>query len=144
MSGVGNQKPERMPIYKYHDLEVYREAFELALKVHRQSDIFPEAERYGMQSQVRRSSKSICAMIAEGFGRKESVAEFRRYLRMAHGSVQETKVWLEFAKALDFIAEDVCQELWGEYDRLGRRIYRMIATWDKVRKSPEGSSSSDT
>ena len=126
-----------MPIYSYHDLEVYGEAFELALKVHRQSDTFPEAERYGMQSQMRRSSKSICAMIAEGFGREESVAEFRRYLRMAHGSVQETEVWLEFARALDFMTEGVCQELWDEYDRLGRRIYRMIATWDKVRQNPE-------
>ncbi len=106
-----------MPIYSYHDLEVYGEAFELALKVHRETDAFPEAERYGMQSRVRRSSKSICAMIAEGFGRKDSVAEFRRYLRMAHGSVQETKVWLEFARALDFMTEGVCRKLWEEYDR---------------------------
>jgi len=124
-----------MPIYSYHDLEVYGEAFDLALKVHRETDAFPEAERYGMQSQVRRSSKSICALIAEGFGRKETVAEFRRYLRMAHGSVQETKVWLEFARALGFMTEDVCQQLWEEYDRLGRRVYRMIATWDKVRSA---------
>ena len=126
-----------MAIYSYQDLEVYAEAFELALKVHRETDAFPEAERYGMQSQVRRSSKSICAMIAEGFGRKESVAEFRRYLRIAHGLVQETKVWLEFARALGFMSEDVCQELWQEYDRLGMRIYRMIVTWDKVRANPE-------
>ena len=126
-----------MPIYSYHDLEVYGEAFELALKIHQETDVFPEVERYGMQSQVRRSSKSICAMIAEGFGRKETVAEFRRYLRMAHGSVQETKVWLEFARALGFMTEGVCQQLWEQYDRLGRRIYRMIATWDKVRTSPE-------
>ena len=122
-----------MAIYSYHDLEVYGEAFELALKIHRESDAFPESERFGMQSQVRRSSKSICALIAEGFGRKETVAEFRRYLRMAHGSVQETKVWLEFAKSLGFMTEDVSRQLWEEYDRLGRRIYRMIATWDKVR-----------
>jgi four helix bundle protein len=121
-----------MPIYSYRDLEVYGEAFELALKVHRRSEDFPSAECYGMTSQVRRSSKSICALIAEGFGRKDTVVEFKRYLRMAHGSVQETKVWLEFAEALGFLAEGAYRELWEGYDRLGKRIYRMIATWDKV------------
>jgi len=69
-----------MSIYNYHDLEVYREGFDLAVKVHRNTEGFPDEERYGMQSQVRRSSKSVCALIAEGFGRKESVVEFRRYL----------------------------------------------------------------
>src|SRR5208337_537907 len=118
-----------MSIHSYHDLEVYREGFELALKVHRSTEGFPEAERYGTRSQIRRSSKSICALIAEGFGRKESAVEFRRYLRMAHGSVQETKVWLEFARALDFMGEDVCADLTEGYERLGKRIYRMIENW---------------
>ena len=118
-----------MPIYNYRDLEIYREGFELALRVHRNTEHFPDEERFGMRSQILRSSKSICALIAEGYGRKESAAEFRRYLRMAHGSVQETKVWLEFAGALDFMAADVCTELTEGYERLGKRIYRMIENW---------------
>ncbi len=132
-----------MSIRSYHDLEVYREGFELALKVHDQTRRFPDEERYGMQSQIRRSSKSICALIAEGFGRKDTLIEFRRYLRMAHGSVQETKVWLEFAKALGFLPKDTCQELWNGYDRLGRRLYRMIGTWSKVGPSPVSAVSAD-
>jgi four helix bundle protein len=72
-----------MSICSYQDLEVYREGFDLAVKVHWISVCFPAEERYGMQSQVRRSSKSVCALIAEGFGRKDSVVEFKRYLRMA-------------------------------------------------------------
>lgn len=118
-----------MSIRSYHDLEIYREGFELALKVHRSTEHFPDEERFGMRSQTLRSSKSICALIAEGYGRVESAAEFRRYLRMAHGSVQETKVWLEFARALDFMGEDVCADLTEGYERLGKRIYRMIENW---------------
>ena len=82
-----------------------------------------------MRSQILRSSKSICALIAEGYGRVESAVEFRRYLRMAHGSVQETKVWLEFARALDFMEESVCVDLLEGYERLGKRIYRMMENW---------------
>ena len=118
-----------MSIRSYHDLEIYREGFELALKVHRSANAFPENERFGMRSQILRSSKSICALIAEGYGRVESAVEFRRFLRMAHGSVQETKVWLEFAKALEFLDEDLCLELTEGYERLGKRIYRMIENW---------------
>ena len=80
-----------MPIRSYHDLEIYREGFDLALKLHRDTESFPDEERFGMRSQIRRSSKSICALIAEGHGRVESAEEFRRYLRMAHGSVQQTQ-----------------------------------------------------
>ena len=118
-----------MPIQSYHDLEVYREGFELALKVHRETECFPDCERLGARSQVLRSSKSICALIAEGYGRIDSAAEFRRYLRMAHGSVQETKVWLEFADALGFMGKAVCAELTEGYERLGKRIYRLMQTW---------------
>jgi len=111
-----------MSIRSYHDLEIYREGFDLALRVHRDTECFADEERFGMRSQIRRSSKSICALIAEGYGRVESADEFRRYLRMAHGSVQETKVWLEFARALDFMSESVCSELTEGYERLGKRI----------------------
>ena len=50
-------------------------------------------------------------------------------MRMAHGSVQETKVWLEFARALDFMEEALFNELTEGYERLGKRLYRMIENW---------------
>jgi four helix bundle protein len=118
-----------MAIYGYGDLEVYREGFALAVRLHRRTEGFPEAERYGIVSQIRRSSKSVCALIAEGFGRKESSAEFRRYLRMAHGSVQETKVWLEFSQTLGYLGDQEGRDLWQEYDRLGRRLYSLLEKW---------------
>ena len=118
-----------MSVYNYQDLEVYREAFRLALEVHEFTRGFPGEERYALVDQIRRSSKSICALIAEGFSQKKRLAEFKRYLRMAHGSVQETKVWLEFSGALGYMEEDLFTEMWELYDSLGKRLYRMIQTW---------------
>jgi len=116
-------------IYNYQDLEVYREAFGLALEIHEETKVFPREERYALVDQIRRSSKSICALIAEGFSQKKRMAEFKRYLRMAHGSIQETKVWLEFAGALGYMEKDRFREIWELYDNLGKRLYRMIETW---------------
>ena len=118
-----------MAIYGYQDLEVYREAFELALEVHEVTRGFPREERYALVDQVRRSSKSICALIAEGFSRKDREREFKRYLRMAHGSIQETKVWLEFSGALGYLDGNRFDEMWKSYDELGKRLYRLIRTW---------------
>ena len=118
-----------MAIYSYHDLEVYREAFRLALKVHEIVKGFPASERFSLADQMKRSSRSICALIAEGFAQKEKKFEFRRYLRMAHGSVQETKVWIEFSEALGFIASLEAKDLWDSYDRLGKRLFRISRQW---------------
>jgi four helix bundle protein len=119
-----------MAIYSYRDLEVYQEAFQLALELHRELEGFPKEERYTLVDQMKRSSKSICALIAEGFAQKSRKPEFKRYLRMAHGSVQETKVWIEFSQALQYLKEKQARENWEAYDRLGKRLHRMIQTWE--------------
>ena len=118
-----------MAVYSYRDLEVYREAFRLALKVHEATESFPSHERYALVDQIRRSSKGICALIAEGFSQKKRMPEFKRYLRMAHGSIQETKVWIEFGGALGYWESEEAKEIWESYDNLGKRVYRMIQTW---------------
>ena len=116
-----------MAIYGYQDLEVYQDGFRLAVQLHQRTESFPDSERYGVVSQMRRSSKSICALIAEGFGRKESAVEFRRYLRMAHGSVQETKVWLEFSQALGYLEASEGQKLWQADEQVGVSLRHLIS-----------------
>ena len=118
-----------MAIYNYQDLEVYREAFELAVEVHQVTEDFPKHERFALVDQLRRSSKGICAMIAEGFSHKGHPAEFKRYLRMAHGSLQESKVWIEFCGALGYLEREQADRYWQRYDRLGKRLYRMHQSW---------------
>ena len=72
--------------------------------VHRASLVFPQVEQCGLADQIRRASKSICANLAEGFGKQRgSAAEFRRYLLMAVGSADEMQVWLKYCCDLEYI-----------------------------------------
>ena len=74
----------------FEDLEVFRRAYALSLEVHRASLDFPRIEQFALADQIRRASKSICANIAEGFGKqRQSRIEFRRFVMMAIGSADE-------------------------------------------------------
>ena len=119
-----------MAITNYRDLEVYREGFDLAVQLHRRTRRFDVEDGDEIRGQIRRSSKGICANIAEGFGRQESAAEFRRFLRIASGSLQETKVWLEFCQALALLPDEEARSFWQDYDTLGKRLYRLSHRWE--------------
>ena len=67
---------------RFEDLEVFRRAYRLSLEVHRASLEFPRIEQFALADQIRRASKSICANIAEGFGKqRQSRTEFHRFVR---------------------------------------------------------------
>lgn len=112
----------------FKDLEVYRKAYLLALSVHKITLTFPKIEQYALADQMRRASKSICANIAEGFGRqRQSKAEFRRFLSMAIGSSEEILVWLDFALDLEYISATQKQEWQKEYESVQRMLYTLHA-----------------
>ena len=80
-------------VESFEDLEVFQRSYRLSLDVHRTSLSFPGIEQHALGDQVRRASKSICANIAEGYGRQNrSKAEFKRFLAMAIGSADEMRV----------------------------------------------------
>ena len=114
----------------YHRLDVYQKAYQLALEVHRISLEFPQIEQYGLAQQLRASSKSIPANIAEGMGKQESPAEVKRFIRMAIGSCDETRVWLEFARDLGYL--DITQQkaLEERYQEVGRMLRGVIKRYD--------------
>ena len=87
-------------IQKYQDLRVYQEAYRLAILVHKKTLNFPEIERHELGSQLRRAATSIPANIAEGYGRKNSAAEFKHFLRNALGSGNEVRVFIDMTKDL--------------------------------------------
>src|SRR5581483_12522874 len=90
----------------FRDLEVYQEAYRLALEVHQLTLGFPELERYVLAEQMRRASKSIPANIAEGWGR-QTQRNFAHFLGQALGSADEMLVHLDFAKDLGYITEEI-------------------------------------
>ncbi len=113
----------------FHNLDVYRKAYDLSLAVHRRTLSFPKFEQYELASQLRRSSKSICSNIGEGMGRQASPQDVVRYLRMALGSCDETRIWLEYARDLGYLEPEAFDRWHDGYCEVGRMINGLIARW---------------
>ena len=95
----------------------------MSLEVHQHSLKFPPIDQRVLGDQVRRASKSICANVAEGYGRqKRSKAEFKRFLQMAIGSSDEMRVWVRYAFDLGYIDEAVWKRWRDEYQMISRML----------------------
>ncbi len=111
----------------YRDLEVYKLSKELAVRAHKMSLNLPEFELYEEGSQIRRSSKSVTAMIVEGYGRRRYKAEFIRYLIFAQSECDETIVHLDFLFETDSLKDEILfNELRKGYDTLSKQINKFI------------------
>src|SRR5436305_3653627 len=114
---------ERKRVVSFEDLEVFQRAYRMSLEIHRKSLTFPPIEQRVLGDQLRRASKSICANVAEGYGRqKRSKAEFRRFLQMAIGSGDEMRVWVRYALDLGYIDEAVWRRWRDEYQMISRML----------------------
>ncbi len=114
----------------YRRLDVYQKSYQLALEVHKLSLGFPKLEQYELASQLRRSSKSIPGNIAEGMGKQDTAADVRRYIKIAVGSCDETRVWLQFAKDLGYLDEKANEEFEQRYQEIGRMLQGLIRRYD--------------
>src|SRR6478735_6443172 len=113
----------------FEDLEVFRRAYRLSLEVHRASLDFPRIEQFALADQIRRASKSICANLAEGFGRQQqSKPEFRRFVMMATGSADEMQVWTLYCRDLGYIGDEVAERWQGEYREIARMLQGLSRT----------------
>ena len=109
----------------YKDLEIYRIAFELSIKVHHASMKLPKFELYEQGSQIRRSSKSIKDTISEGYGRRRYKAEYIKYLVYSQASCDETLNHLETIVVIYPEIHDF-PDLITEYNILGKKINSYI------------------
>ena len=125
MSEVRGQKIEH-----FEDLEVFQRAYRVSLEVHKASLGFPQIEQYGLADQVRRSSKSVCANLAEGFAKQaDSAGEFKRYLTIALGSADEMRVWLRYCLDLGYIDEANWQQWRDEYHEVAKMLQGLKRSW---------------
>ncbi len=114
---------EEREAFSFEDLEVFRRAYRISLDVHRRSLEMPKIEQQALGDQVRRASKSICANIAEGFGRQHrSRAEFKRFLWMAVGSSDEMRVWARYALDLGYVDEKTWRDWRDEYQVISKQL----------------------
>ena len=110
----------------YRELQVYERSYRAGLAIYELTKPMPEEERYGIVSQMRRAGTSIPANIAEGYAKRESANEFRRFLQMALGSANEMNVWLDYAKDLGYISKEKYEKANREYDEIGKMLRSLI------------------
>jgi four helix bundle protein len=111
------------------DLEVFRRAYAVSLEVHRASLQWPRVEQFGgIADQLRRSSKSVCALLMEGAGRlSRSRPEFARYLVMALGSADESRLWCRYAEDLGYVTAEQATAWRDAYARIARMLQGLLA-----------------
>lgn len=118
---------EEWGMYKSHaELPVYKDAFSLAGEVFRLSKRFPTEERYSLTDQIRRSSRSACANIAEAWRKRRSEAFFISTLNIAEGETAETQVWLQFAVECAYLPADEVRPLYAKYDEILAQLVHLI------------------
>jgi four helix bundle protein len=118
---------ERKKVIRRHtDLQVYRRAFQAAMRVFELSKSFPKEERYSLTDQIRRASRSVCGNIAEGWRKRRYQGAFVCKLGDSEGEAAETQAWLQFAQACGYLDRETAAELYGEYDAIIAMLVDMI------------------
>ncbi|OGP64297.1 MAG: hypothetical protein A3K22_01170 [Deltaproteobacteria bacterium RBG_16_42_7] len=115
-----------MEIKSFEDLEVWKRAKELAVKIYKLTTTFPKDEIFGTTSQIKRAVLSVPANIAEGFGRYHYLDKAKFYLN-ARGSLFELKSHLLVAADLKFMDETLTKQLTEDIDQIGIKINNLIS-----------------
>ena len=114
-------------IRTHRDLEVYQLAFRLAMEIFRESKAFPVEERYSLTDQIRRSSRSVCANLAEAWRKRRYEGAFLLKLSDSEAEAAESQTWLEFAVKCGYLKPDVGRELYQTYDHILGKLVNMIS-----------------
>ena len=122
-----------MAIRTYHDLEVYCESYSAALAVSRLAKGFPRLEQVELARQLRRAARSVPANIVEGWAKRASTPEFKRYLQVAIGSCDEVRMWLDLSRDEGYISEGECKELKDRFNRIGAMLQSLWKQWRSAR-----------
>jgi len=115
----------------HDELEVFQCAFEAAMEVFELSKSFPKEATYSLTDQIRRSSRSVCANIAEAWRKRLYKRSFVSKLSDAQGEVAETQVWLRFAARCRYVDEGIVLQLGQQYDGIQRSLAGMIRHAEK-------------
>lgn len=111
---------------KYQDLLAYKKGFEVAMAIFGVSKSFPKEEKYSLTDQIRRSSRSVCANIAEVYRKRDYPKHFHSKLTDSDAENSETQTWLEFSQACEYITDEVYQSLTKKNNEVGKLINYMI------------------
>jgi len=115
----------------FRELKAYEKGFDLSMDIFKLSKSFPKEEQYDLTSQIRRSSRAVCANIGEGYRKRQYEKYFSSRLADADMENTETQVWLDFALACEYIDENKYDELILQSEEVGKIISFMINNTEK-------------
>jgi len=108
------------------NLIVYRKAFELAMEIFQMIKSFPKEEKYGLISQIRNSSRSVCSNIAEGYRKRQYPAHFVSKISDADMENTETQVWLDFSLKCKYIDDKIYNLYLEKSQEIGKLLNHMM------------------
>lgn len=111
---------------KFQDLLAYKKSFEVAMEIFEETKKFPREEKYSLTDQIRRSSRSVSANIAESYAKRRYTKHFISKLTDSDGENLETQSWLQFAKECKYIQEDKFDMLFEQTVQVAKLIHYMI------------------
>ena len=111
----------------FKELLAYQKAFSLAMEIYKLSKSFPNEEKYSLTDQIRRSSRSVCANMAEAYRKRRYVNHFISKLTDCDGENSETIVWLDFSLECSYISNEVHIDLTTKSKEIGK-----LTRWVKL------------
>jgi len=112
--------------FGFKNLKVYQLAYESAMEIFHISKTFPKEEKYSLTDQIRRSSRSVCSNIAEGYRKRQYPKHFASKMSDSDGEASETIVWLDFAYDCEYINKEIHKSLLEKYIEIGKMLGNMI------------------
>src|SRR5258706_1811089 len=129
------------------DLEVYQRAFDVAMGIFELSKPFPKEETYSLTDQIRRSSRSVCANLAEAWRKRRYEKAFVSKLSDSEGEAAETQVWLAFAFRSGYMQRDEAQELYQAYNHITQTLlglFNHLKQWSSTTKKKKTTKKPDS
>ena len=110
----------------HRDVAVYQRAMDAAMTLFETSKAFPREETYSLTDQMRRSSRSVCANLAEAWRKRRYEAAFIAKVSDSESEAAETQVWLEFAAKCAYMNRDDARKLHQSYEEIQKMLVSMI------------------
>ncbi|HEX7042793.1 MAG TPA: four helix bundle protein [Patescibacteria group bacterium] len=120
-------------VNKFELLPIFKSAHALVLEIYKLTAVFPQEEKYGLVSQLRRSAASVVANIVEGNARGHR-KEFLEFLYIAKGSLEETNYHLLLAKDLGYLKEELYKDMISKSQEVGKQIVGLTKYWKAQEK----------
>lgn len=114
-----------MGVSSVEDLDVFKRLYRLTLKLYEHTKQFPSDEKYGLISQIRRASSSVCANLMDG-SHRNNMGEYRQFVGISRGSVVELKYHLLLAKDLNYINIEDFEIIYNEINAISKMLHGLL------------------